>query len=315
MTSLYSDTGGAAAWADGHASDQLLASYAGGTGGNVATVALWSVEAHLGGCARCRSALSLHADPGRLARNRSVLLARAALGDGGRIRRLFRRCGIPDYVLDLLAVTPSLRVSWLLSVVGVLAVVTGEAAAVRYGWIPVHAGPATVLHADVLAWSPAAMNPQVLVTFLLVGPLLVLAGVAAAFLPLFDPAYRLAVAAPFSGVRLLLVRTVCALVAALLPVAVAAFAVPGPRWLPAGLLLPSLALCAFALALAAVVDPRAAVAAAGVLWALPVLLLAVTNGPLRIVQSTAQFACVALVCISAVVLFLRHDRFESGWTT
>ncbi len=312
MTSLYSDTDGSAAWAEGHASDELLASYGAGT---VATVALWSLEAHLSGCARCRSALSLYADPGRLARNRSVLLARAALPDDGRIRRLFRRCGIPDYLLDLLAATPSLRLSWLLSVVGVLAVVTVEAAAVRYRWIPGagRPGPAGTLNTRMLATSPAPLNPEVLATFLLVGPLLVLAGVAAAFLPVFDPAYRLAVAAPFSGVRLLLVRTVCALTAALVPVACAAFVVPGPPWLPVGLLLPSLALCAFALAAATIVGPRAAVATAGVLWLLPALLLAVTDGPLRIVQSTAQFACAALLCISAVVLFLRHDRFDLGW--
>jgi hypothetical protein len=314
MTSLDSDTDGTAAWADGHASDQLLGSYAGGT---VATVALWSVEAHLSKCARCRSALSPYADPERLARNRSVLLARAALRDDGRIRRLLRRCGIPDYVLDLLAATPSLRVSWLLSVLGVLTVVSAEAVAVRYRWIPAVSGrgPAEALNTRVLATSPEALNPEVLATFLLVGPLLVLAGVVAAFLPPLDPAYRLAVAAPFSGIRLLLVRTACALLAALVPVACAAFVMPGPGWLPVGLLLPSLALCAFALAAATIVDPRAAAATAGVLWALPALLLALTDGPLRIVQSTAQFACAALLCISAVVLFLRQDRFDLGWTT
>lgn len=314
MTSLYSDTDGAAAWAGGHAGDELLAGYAGGT---VATVALWSVEAHLSGCARCRLALSLHADPGRLARNRSVLLARAALPDDGLVRRLFRRCGIRDYLLDLLTATPSLRVSWLLSVVGVLAVVTGEAAAVKYGWIPGSRGPgpAGALNTRLLATSRGPLTPEVLATFLLVGPLLVLAGVAAAFLPLFDPAYRLAVAAPFSGVRLLLVRTVCALTAALVPVAGTAFVMPGPRWLPIGLLLPSLALSAFALAAATVVDPRAAAATAGVSWTLAVLLLAVADEPLRIVQSTAQVACAAVLCISAVVLLLRHDRFDLGWTT
>jgi hypothetical protein len=314
MTSLDSDTDGAAAWADGHAGAQLLASYAVGT---IANVALWSVEAHLSECGRCRSALSPYADPGRLARNRSVLLARAALPDDGRIRRLLRRCGIPDYLLDLLAATPSLRLSWLLSVLGVLAVVSVEAAAVRYGWIPAlsRQGPAGAVNTRVLAPSAGPLNPAVLATFLLVGPLLVLAGVAAAFLPLLDPAHRLAVAAPFSGVRLLLVRTACALLAALVPVACAAFVMPGPGWLPVGLLLPSLALCAFALAAATIVDPRAAAATAGILWALPALILALTDGPLRIVQSTAQLACAALLCISAVVLFLRHDRFDSGWTT
>jgi hypothetical protein len=43
-----------------------------------------------------------------------------------------RRCGVPDYLLRLVAATPSLRRSWLLSVIGVLGVlgvVTGEAAA------------------------------------------------------------------------------------------------------------------------------------------------------------------------------------------
>jgi hypothetical protein len=314
MTSLDSATEGAAAWADGHATAQLLTSYAGGT---IATVALWSVEAHLSECARCRTALSSYADPGRLARNRSVLLARAALPGDGRIRRLLRRCGIADHVLDLLAATPSLRLSWLLSVLGVLAVVAAEAAAVRYGWIPAlsRRGPVGALTTRVLAPSAGPLNPAVLATFLLVGPLLVLAGVAAAFLPLLDPAYRLAVAAPFSSVRLLLVRTACALLAALLPVACAAFVIPGPGWLPVGLLLPSLALCAFALAAATIVDPRAAAAIAAVLWALPALILALTDGPLRIVQSTAQLGCAALLCISAVVLFLRQDRFDVGWTT
>jgi Putative zinc-finger len=314
MTSLDPATDGAAAWPDGHATDQLLASYADGT---VATVALWSVEAHLSGCARCRSALSPCADPGRLARNRSVLLARAALPDDGPLRRLLRRCGVPDYVLDLLAATPSLRLSWLLSVLGVLAVVTAEAAAARYGWIRAVSVPgrAGASNAGVLTMSPGPLNPEVLATFLLVGPLLVVAGVAAAFLPPLDPAYRLAVAAPFSGVRLLLVRATCALLAALVPVACAGFVVPGPGWLPVGLLLPSLALCAFALAASTIIGPRAAAVAAGVVWALPALILALTDGPLRIVQSTAQVACAALLCISAVVLFLRQDRFDLGWTT
>jgi ATP/ADP translocase len=98
-------------------------------------------------------------------------------------------------------------------------------------------------------------------------------------------------------------------------VAAAAFVVPGPGWLPVALLLPSLALCAFALAAATVIDARAAAVAAGALWALPTLLLAATHGPLLIVQSTAQFACAAVLCISAVVLCLRHDRFELGWMT
>jgi hypothetical protein len=299
MTSPFPGPAGPVAGADWHPGEDLLAGYAAGTAG---TVAVWSVEAHLTGCARCRSALSAHVDADRLARNRSVLLVRAALGDGGRVRRLLRRCGVPDHLLRLLAATPSLRRSWLLSVLGVLAVVVGEAAAVRYGWIPTGRPMGRAGYPD----------PAVLAPFLLVAPLLVLAGVAAAFLPMFDPAYRLAVAAPFSGFTLLLVRTVSALAAALVPVVGAAFVVGGPGWLPAALLLPSLALCAFALAAATLLDPRAAAVTAGVSWALPVLLLAATHVPLLIVQRNAQFACAAVLCASAAVLLARHDRFELG---
>ena len=138
MTSPCPDAAGPVAGADWHAGADLLASYAAGTSDEVAA---WSVEAHITACARCRSALSAQVDAQRLARNRSMLLVRAALGDGGRARRLLGRCGVPDHLLRLVAATPSLRRSWLLSVMGVLAVVTGEAAAVRFGWIPGGAVP------------------------------------------------------------------------------------------------------------------------------------------------------------------------------
>jgi hypothetical protein len=242
-------------------------------------------------------------DAERLARNRSVLLVRAATGDGGRVRRMLCRCGLPDHMLLLLGATPSLRRSWLLSVLGVLAVVAGEAAAVRYGWIPPD-GPGRLA---------GYRNPEVLAPFLLVAPLLVLAGVAAAFLPMFDPACRLAVAAPFSGVTLLLARSVSALAAALVPVVAAAFLLPGPGWLPVALLLPSLALSAFALTAATVLDPRAAALMAGIFWAVPVLLLAATHVPLVIVQWNAQSACAVVLCACVVVLFARRGRFELGW--
>jgi hypothetical protein len=306
MTSSYPGPAGpGAGW---HPGECLLAGYAAGTAGEISA---WSVEAHLSGCARCRSAVSAHADQERLARNRSVLLARAAIGDGGRVRRGLRQCGVPDHLLGLLGATPSLRLSWSLSVMAVLAVMAGEAAAARYGWTPwarygaIHpAGPGR------LAGYP---DPEVLAPFLLVAPLLVLAGVAAAFLPAFDPACRLAVAAPFSGFTLLLVRSVSALAAALVPVAAAAFVMPGPGWLPVALLLPTLTVCALALAVATVTDPRAAAAVAGALWAVPAAWLAADHVPLLIVAANAQFACAAVLCACAVVLLARHDRFEWGW--
>jgi Putative zinc-finger len=298
MTSSFPGAAGPAAGAAWHAGEDLLASYAAGTAG---AISAWSVEAHLTGCASCRSALSARVDAERLARNRSTLLVRAAIGDGGRVRRVLRRCSVPDHVLSLLAATPSLRASWLLSVMAVVAAVAGEAAAASYGWLP---GSASV---------SGHPGPVALAPFLLVAPLLVVAGVTAAFLPVFDPAWRLAAAAPFSGFTLLLVRSVCALAAALVPVTGTAFILPGHGWLPVALLLPSLALCACALAAATFMNPRAAAVVTAALWALPVLWLAAVHAPLLIVAPTAQAACTAVLCGCAVLLYLRHDRFELGW--
>jgi hypothetical protein len=284
---------------DEHPGDDLLAGYAAGTADGVAA---WSVEAHLPACPRCRAALSAHADAGRLARNRSVVLARAAIPDGGRAGRLLRRAGVPDHLLSLLAATPSLRASWLLSVAGVLAAVTGEAVLAQHGWL----GPRAVAAGSGRSWA-------LLAPFLLITPLLTLAGVAAAFQPRLDPAGRLAAAAPFSGFTLLLVRAVCAVATALILAAVAAFAVPGPGWLPAALLLPSLALCALGLAAATVVGPVTAAVVSAALWAGPVLVLTLRHPPLVAVQWPAQAACALVLAAASAAVFLRRDRFELGW--
>jgi hypothetical protein len=285
--------------ADWHPPQDLLAGYA---AGEVEEVIAWSVEAHLEECADCRSAVSAHVDVERLAHNRDVLLAFIAVPEGGRLWRLACRCGVPDHLLRLLAATSSLRRSWLLAVVGVLAVVTGETLLVHHLWPGHGVPPGAALH------SPAQLAP-----FLLVGPLLVLAGVAAAFVPALDPSYRLTVAAPFSGITLLLVRSVSALLAALVPVVVAAFLLPGPGWLPSALLLPSLAVCALALAAATRVSPVAAVVGSGVLWALPLVLFAVTRSPLLMVQRNGQVLCAIVLVVAAAVVFIRRDRLERGW--
>ena len=280
-----------------HAPMTVLASYA---AGDLGDTDVWSIEAHLSDCPFCRLELSVHADQERLARNRSVLLAMAAIPDPGWPRRVARRLGIQDHLLVLLSATSSLRRSWLLSVVAVLTVVTGESLLVHALW-PHRVG------------SPAYSEPAILAPFLLVGPLLVLIGVAAAFVPSLDPGYRVAVAAPFSSLTLLLVRAVSALIAALIPLACAAALVPGPGWLPAALLLPSLALCAFALAAATVVGPTAAVVTSGALWALPVGWLAVARSPLESVQTHGQSLCAVVGVAALAVVFARRDRLEMRW--
>jgi Putative zinc-finger len=282
-----------------HASVNVLARYA---AGELNGADVWSVETHMAQCETCRADVSAHADGERLARNRAVVLALTAAPAPGWLRRLARRCGFPDHLLVLLSATSSLRRSWLLSVVAVLGVVTGEALLVR------------ALRSSG-AGGVGYSEPSVLTPFLLVGPLLVLAGVGAAFMPAIDPGHRLAVAAPFSSLTLLLVRAVSALLAALGLVVCAAVVVPGPGWLPAALLLPSLALCAFALAAATVLSPAVAVVTSGVLWVVPVGWLAVTRSPLDSVQVHGQSVCAAVVVTAVAFIFVRRDRLEMRWAS
>jgi hypothetical protein len=297
MTSSFPDPVGSAGDASGHLDEGVLAGYA---ANRLDEVTGWSAEAHLAACPDCREALSGFVDQDRLARNRSVLLVAAlAVRERGVARRLLSRLGVPDHLVGLLAATPSLRRSWLLSVVGVMAVVTGESVLVH--------------HIYSAAPGPAGPGWGVLVPFLLVGPLLVLGGVALAFLPSFDPAYRLAAAAPYPGLSLLLLRTVSALVAAVVPVAVAALVVPGPPWLPAALLLPCLALCCLALAAVTVVGPVAAAVVSAGAWVLPVVLVANSHSVVAVVQWHGQLVWAAVAVTAALVVFVRRDRFEMGW--
>jgi Putative zinc-finger len=297
MTNAFPEKGGPAGRGAGHVRQDVLAAY---VGGSVDEVLAWSVEAHVSACPSCRVALSAHVGPDHLARNRSVLLVRAATGEHHPARRLLGHMGVPDHLVALMAATPSLRRSWLLSVLGVLALVSGEA-------VLVHHLSNSPLAGERPGWG-------VLAPFILVAPLTVLAGVAAAFLPVLDPTHQLAAAAPFSGLGLLLVRCLSALVAALVPVVVAAFLVPGPAWLPAALLLPCLALCFLALAALTVIGPMPAALLAGAVWVLPVALVGLWHSVTAVVQWQAQASWAAALVAALIVVAVRRDRFELGRT-
>jgi hypothetical protein len=278
-----------------------VASYADGSLGSAAE---WSVEAHLPGCPACRAVLATCTDAGRLAANRAELLARIGLPKPGLLGRALRRCGVPEHVTVLLEATPSLRRSWLAGVLLVLAVAVGAA--------KLAAAPS--LSAPALLRSPGMTDWPVLYPFLVVAPLLPLAAVAAAFSPPLDPAYRLASAAPVSMVWLLCVRTISVIAATLIPVALAALALPGPLWLAVTLLLPALALCAAALGLATVIRPAVAVTGVAAGWMVLVIGLAVPAGrPSAAFGMAAQLTAAAVLLASIALVAARRDTINYGW--
>jgi len=216
---------------------------------------------------------------------------------------LLCRCGLPDHVLCLLGVTPSLRRSWLLSVIGVLAVVAGK---------PRRSGTA-----EIGAGAPGRVagyrDPEVLAPFVLLAPLLCWRGwrrrsCRCSTLPVGWRSRRRSPVSPCCG-----------------PFGIRAGRRAWSRWSPPLPCCPgpggcrSRCCCRRWRCARSRSRPRPSWTpgplpfTAGVLWAVPVLLLATVHGPLPIVQANAQFACAACCFACAVVLLARHDRFEWGW--
>jgi predicted anti-sigma-YlaC factor YlaD len=257
-----------------HADPATLARW---TAGGVDAVTASSVEAHLTGCAKCRDALAAYADDDRLDRTWAAVvdtldLPRPTVAERG-LRALRVR---PDHA-RLLAATPSLRASWLLSVALVATFAVAAGRATRSG--------------DLL--------------FLLVAPLVPVAGVAAAYGPGVDPAYEVGVAAPFGGVRLLLLRSVAVLSVSFLCCGAAGLALPGLA--AAGWLLPGLALSAATLAASTVTPP--AFAAGGVSAAWLAYVSVRTDHP---ADGVTQVLAALLLVAGVAVLVWRAAHFEGG---
>jgi hypothetical protein len=255
-----------------HADATTLARYAGGA---VDAVTAGSVEAHLTGCAECREALAPYADGARLDATWAGVVDRLDRPRATAAERALRALGVRDDRARLLAATPSLRTSWLLSV---LLVVTFAMVA---GWA----------EGDGLV-------------FLLVAPLLPVAGVAAAYGPGVDAAYEVGVAAPFGGVRLLLLRSLAVLTFSVAVCGAAGLAVPG---LGAAWLLPALALSAATLALTTVTTPAVAAAVASLAW----LGWAFTRSG-ALAGARTQVGSALVLTVAVAVLAARFGRFETG---
>ncbi|MBO3751458.1 zf-HC2 domain-containing protein [Streptosporangiaceae bacterium NEAU-GS5] len=199
-----------------------------------------SAEAHLMKCAACRGAISSHVDARRVESIWQEVADRVDAPRRSRPERMLIRLGVGEATARLVAVTPTLRGPWLLAVAGVLA---------------------------LAAWA-AQVDERFLLMFLVVAPLGPLAGVAVAFAGGLDPTREIGLAAPYSGLRLLLIRTAAVLAVTAPIVAAAGLALPGSTWTAAAWLLPTAGLTCAALALTARMTPVVAVGAVATAWVL-----------------------------------------------
>ncbi|WP_460527084.1 hypothetical protein [Flindersiella endophytica] len=208
-----------------------------------------SAEAHLMKCAACRGVISSHVDARRAETIWDEVADRVDTPRRSRPERMLVRLGVGEATARLVAATPTLRAPWLLAVAGVLA---------------------------LAAWA-AQVDERFLLVFLVGAPLGPLAGVAVAFAGGLDPTREIGLAAPYSGLRLLLIRTAAVLAVTVPIVAAAGFALPGSNWLAAAWLLPAAGLTCAALALTARMTPVVAVGVVATTWVLVTAPIAVAG--------------------------------------
>ncbi len=261
-----------------HLDDDLLDTYAEGRPLSAALAA--SVEAHLERCATCQSRLVPAADPARLDAVWAEVEDALDAPRAGLLERLLLRAGVASDTARLLAVTPSLQASWL----------TGTAVVLTLALLVAHSGE------------------RGLALFLALAPVLPVAGIAVAFGPRTDPLHEVAVAAPYSSFRLLLVRSAAVLTATAVLAVPATFLVPSTPLVAAAWLLPALALSVTSLALAARVDPVVSSAGLSGTWLVLALSgLAPDRDPLVVATVVPQLLCLVLLVVSGAVL-LRQGR-------
>lgn len=270
-----------------HADEPMLAQYAAGALDDPRTA---SVEAHVLDCEPCRARLSRHVSIDRHNDVWAGVIDRLDAPAATPLERFLLALRVPDHIARLLVATPALRMSW----------VGGVAAALVF---------------VALAGSLSG-DPRVLPLFLILAPIIPVAGVAVSYGPHFDPAAELSVAAAMDSFRLLLLRALAILAVTTPLSALTAIVLPAGGWRAAAWLLPAVALTSMTLALGRVLALHAAAALVGSAWI--VVALASVN-PVRpavaavfaAFEPAGQAVSLVVTVVSAVFLFGRDAPARS----
>jgi hypothetical protein len=267
---------------DWHADAELLERY---TDGRLDPARAASLEAHVLTCAACRTQVAPPGPPDRLERLWSDVSAAIDAPAPSLVERILVLLGVRSGDARLLAATPALRASWLGAVAVTLAFV-------------------------VIA---ARTNDRGVLLFLLVAPLLPLAGVAATYGPDVDPVHDVTLAAPTSTFRLLLLRTAAVCLATIAVGALFALGLPGGAWRDVAWVLPALGLAVTTLALASWWPVQRVAVGVGAAWVAAVV--ALNGGDLRTPTGfgpATQLAAVALLAAATLIVVARRQTFDHG---
>lgn len=261
-----------------HADDALMARY---VRSEAASLDGASLEQHLTGCAECRARMATHVEIAPLEMVWSRVREQVQAPEPSLVERLLTGLGLSAPDARLVAVAPSLRTSWLFGL------------AVTLGFVGLGA---------------AFGGTRGLSFFLLVAPLVPVAGVAFAYGPDVDPAYEVGVAVPYSAVRLLLLRTAAVLATSLPSVLAASLLVPALSWTSVAWLLPALAFTVVVLAASTWTRPTVAAVGLGIAWACAVGAAAFGRDPYAVLTPSLLLVYAVMGAAAAIVLSLRIRR-------
>ena len=169
-----------------HLDDAMAQRYA---DGGTAPAFAASVEQHLTGCPDCRALVPQ--DGLRTDRIWAEVLDTVEAPRIGAVEAVLRRLGVSHPTARLVAATPALRGAWMVASLVVV----------------------------LLAVAASQSGPRGTLVFVALAPVLPVVGVALAFGDRTDPTLELAVASPYSLVRLLAARTAFVITTSLVPAA------------------------------------------------------------------------------------------------
>jgi len=263
-----------------HVDATALASYA---EGRCTPVVGASVEAHLMGCRSCSTELRglMPAEP--VERAWQAIRAHVEEPRPGLVEQLMTACGLSTQSARLLGAVPAFRGAWLLGLFTVT----------------FFAGVAAVFAGDLG-----------LSLFLIVAPLVPVAGVAASFGGDADPAHELVAVTPYSSVRLLLLRTGGVLASSVPITILLGLILPGPAWLAVAWLTPALAGIAITLAISPYIGTTTTAAVIGAAWSVGVLSAARAGDPVEVVEPLMQLVLGVVAVVALTIFVLHHPSLD-----
>jgi hypothetical protein len=266
-----------------HVDAESLRHWVDGDAGSLVSV---SVEQHVLKCAHCRDQVAALV-PESIRPPWDDVLAAIEVPRPGLAHRLFVRLGMNESDSKVASSAPTLRAAWLLGTMGVLLFVFVTAALAHDGGLGL---------------------------FLMVAPLIPVAGVAAAYGPSSDPSYETVVAAPFAMVRLILLRTLSVLVTSVPLVVITGLLLPMSPLVAVAWLLPAAGFIAVVLTASNWVDPSYAATAVGVGWVAFVFwAVRIDDHPLAVFEPLAIGAYVVLLVVAILALLYRLFGSTPSW--